>query len=96
MNRHVKLSVDIFLMSLCEVFAELRFILLMCFKKHFAERVKTENTPCLFSLFFKSTQISCYYECMQIKVDPLQIQMVHCSYLYNQKGQSDSSSFRPY
>ncbi len=95
-SRHVKLSIDIFLMSLCKVFAELQFILMMCFKKQFAERVKTENAPCLFSLFFKSTKFSCYYDCIQIKVDPLQIRMVYCSYLYDRKWQSNSSSFRPY
>ncbi len=66
------------------------------FKKQFAERVKTENAPFLFSLFFKSTKFSCYYECIQIKVDPLQIRMVYCSYLYDQKWQSNSISFRPY
>ncbi len=95
-SRHVKLSIDIFLMSLCEVFAELQFILVTQFKKQFAERVKTENAPGLFSLFFKSTKFSCYYESIQIKVDPLQIRMVYCSYLYDQKWQSNSSSFRPY
>ncbi len=86
-SRHVKLSIDIFLMSLCEVFAALQFILVTCFKEQFAERVKTENAPCLFSLFFKSTKFSCYYECIQINVDPLQIKMVYCSYLYDQKWQ---------
>ncbi len=72
-SRHVKLYIDIFLMSLCKVFTEFRFILVTRFKKQFAERVKTENAPCLFSLFFKSTKFSCYYECIQIKVDPLPI-----------------------
>ncbi len=72
-SRHVKLSIDIFLMSLCKVFAEFQFILVMRFKKQFAERVKTENFLCLLSLFIKSTKLSCYYECIQIKVDPLQI-----------------------
>ncbi len=71
-SRHVKLYIDMFLMSLCKVF-EFQFILVTCFKKQFAERVKTENAPGLFSLFFKSTKFSCYYECIQIKVDPLQI-----------------------
>ncbi len=83
-------------MSLYKVFTEFRFILVTRFKKQFAERVKTENTPCLFSLFFKSTKFSCYYECIQIQLDPLQIRMVYCSYLYDQKWQSNSSSFRPY
>ncbi len=81
-------------MSLCKVFAEFQFILVMRFKKQFAERVKTENFLCLLSLFIKSTKLSCYYECIQIKVDPLQIWMVYCSYLYDQK--CNSSSFRPY
>ncbi len=84
-SRHVKLSINTFLMSLCKVFVEFQFIILTRSKKQFVERVKTENAPCLFSLFFKSTKFSCYYECIQIKVDPLQIRMVYCSYLYDQK-----------
>ncbi len=42
-SRHVKLSIDIFLMSLCKVFAAFQLILVTRFKKQFAERVKTEN-----------------------------------------------------
>ncbi len=30
-SNHVKLSIDIFLMSVCNVFAEFQFILVMCF-----------------------------------------------------------------
>ncbi len=99
-SRHVKLSIYIyiyiFLMSLSKLFAEFQFILVTHLKKQFAERVKTENALCLFSLFYKSTKFSCYYECIQIKVDLLQIRMMYCSYLYDQKWQSNTSSFQYY
>ncbi len=53
-----------------------------------------ESAPRLFS-FYKSTKFCCYYECIQIKVDPLQIRLMYCSYLYDQKW-SNLSSFRVY
>ncbi len=40
-SRYVKLSIDICLRSLCEVFPELQLILLTHFKKQYAERVST-------------------------------------------------------
>ncbi len=83
-------------MSLCKVFAEFQFILATCFKKQVADRVKTGNAPYLFSLFYKSTKFSSYNECIQIKADPLQLQIMYCSYLYDQTWQSNSSSFRRY
>ncbi len=43
-----------------------------------------DSTPCLFSLFYKSTLLCCYYDYIQIKVDPLQFQTIPYSYLYDQ------------
>ncbi len=34
------------------------------------------SPPCLLSLFYKSTKFCCYYDCIQIKVDPLQIWLI--------------------
>ncbi len=48
-NRHVKLSINIIIMSLCGVFAELQLILVTCFKKQFTEIVKTEFFCFLYS-----------------------------------------------
>ncbi len=42
------------------------------------------------------TKFCCYYECIQIKVDPLHIPLMYCSCLYNQKWWSNLSSFRGY
>ncbi len=60
------------------------------------ETKAADSAPCLFSLFYKSTKFSCYYECIQIKIDPFQIWLMFCSYLYNQKWQSNLTSFRVY
>ena len=42
-----------------------------------------DSALCLFSLFYKCPKFS-YYVCIQIKVDPLQILLMYCSYLYDQ------------
>ncbi len=60
-------------MSVCQVFTEFRFIFVMHFRKKFTETETTENHV---SLCYKSTEFCCYYECIQIKVDPLQIRMI--------------------
>ncbi len=42
-----KHSIDIFLMSVCQVFAEFQFILLTLFRMIFAETEMAESTPCI-------------------------------------------------
>ncbi len=74
-------------MSVCQVFTEFRFIFVMHFRKKFTETETTENVSLCYkrknffdrknvSLCYKSTEFCCYYECIQIKVDPLQIRMI--------------------
>ncbi len=50
-----------------------------------------ESAPCLFSLFYRSTLF--WYDYTQIKVYPLQFQIIPYSYLYDQKLLSIFSSF---
>uniref|UniRef100_A0A673GBQ6 Small glutamine-rich tetratricopeptide repeat-containing protein alpha n=1 Tax=Sinocyclocheilus rhinocerous TaxID=307959 RepID=A0A673GBQ6_9TELE len=52
-SRHFKLSIDMFLMSVCEVFAEFRFILVTRFRKKFAETEKAENATFVFFILQK-------------------------------------------
>ncbi len=49
------LSVKLSLVSLCRVFAEFQFILVMRFKEICVETETPESAPCIFSLFYKST-----------------------------------------
>ncbi len=61
-------------------------------KKGDRDRAGRERT--LFILFIlESTLFRCYYDYTEIKVDPLQIQMIPYSNLYDQNWQSISSSF---
>ncbi len=55
-----------------------------------------DSAPCLFSLFYKCTKFCCYYVCIQIKVDPLQIRLMYCFYLYDQNWKYNLSSFLRY
>ncbi len=61
-------------MSLCKVFTEFRFILVTRSKAVRGESEDWERTLFVFFIF-QSTKFSCYYECIQIKVDPLPIWM---------------------
>ncbi len=54
-NRHFSLSIDIFIMSVCQVLAEFWFIFVTPFKQIFAETKVAESAPCIFVLFYKST-----------------------------------------
>ncbi len=68
----LKLSIDIFIMSVRKIFAEFRCI--------FVKRSKTETgeiASYLFSLFYKSTTFCWYCECTQIKIDPLQFRTMY-------------------
>ncbi len=84
-SRYFKLSIDISLMSVCRVFPEFQFIFVTGFKMKITETEAADSAPCLYFLFYKSTKFCCYYESIQIKVDPLQIRLMYCSYLYDRK-----------
>ncbi len=79
LSSNLKLSIDIFIMSVSHVFADFRFIFV---KRSCSRRDGTS----LFSLFYIFYKKFCWYcECTQIKVDPLQFRMMYYSYLYEQK-----------
>ncbi len=79
-HTHFKLSLDIFLMSVCQVLAEFLLIFVTHFRKKFME-----TAHCLFSYFYKSTMFCWHCECIQMKVDLLPFLMMYYSYLYDQK-----------
>ncbi len=56
LKRHFKLSLDIFPMSVCQVFAEFLFILVTHFRTIFAETETAESAPYLFFLYFTKAQ----------------------------------------
>ncbi len=93
-SRWFTLYIHIFLMSVRQVFAEIQVVLFTCLWREVTETETAERASCLFSLFYKSTLFSCYYDYTQIQLDPLQIQMIPYSYLYDQKLQSIFSSFQ--
>ncbi len=58
------------------------------------QRPRRQRTHPVYFIFYESTLICCYYDYTQIKVDPLQFQMIPYSYLYDQNWWSIFSSFR--
>ncbi len=84
LSSNLKLSIDIFIMSVRHVFADFRFI--------FVNSCSRRDGASLFSLFYKIILYCIFYkkfcwycECTQIKVDPLQFRMMYYSHLYEQK-----------
>ncbi len=53
-SRYFKFSIDIFIMSLGQIFAEFQFILLIRFRTIFAENETAESAPCVFLYFTKA------------------------------------------
>ncbi len=80
---HVKLSIDIFIISVRKIFAEFGCI----FMKRSFKTETGEIANYLFSLFYKRTTLCWYCECTQIQIDPLQFQTMYYSSLYEQKLQ---------
>ena len=77
LSNHLKLSIDIFIMSVRHVFTEFRFIFLLLLKTRHRKRI-------VFVLFYEST--FCWYcEWTKIKLHPLQLWIMYYSYLYVQK-----------
>ncbi len=75
LSSNIKLSIDIFIMSVSHVFADFRFIFVM-------RSVRRDETVHRFLYFIKLFYIFykkfCWY-CTQIKVDPLQFRMMYYS-----------------